>query len=354
MPELFDVKPVDQRFYQERLADFLPDRIVDVHAHVWLTRFRADSAEAYRRAVTWPSRVARDNPIEDLAETYRLMLPGKRVSALIFSNLMSHEDDFEAGNAYVSRSAADYGMAGLIWSSPRWSAEELEAKIGARGFLGAKSYLSLADPAIGVDDISIFDFYPRHQLEALDRRGAILMLHIPRNQRLRDSRNLAELLEIERRYPRLQVIVAHVGRAYCPEDIGDAFDVLAETRHMTFDISANTSAQNFEKLIRAVGPKRILFGTDLPITRMRMRRICENGTYVNLVPKGLYGDVSGDRNMREVENEEAERLTFFLYEEIDAFRSAAEATGLSSHDIEDVFCGNAMRMIAQAKERIGS
>ena len=40
----------------------------------------------------------------------------------------------------------------------------------------------------------------------------------------------------------------------------------------------------------------------MPILRMRARRICENGIYVNLVPKGLYGDVSGDIHMREVDD----------------------------------------------------
>jgi len=54
---------------------------------------------------------------------------------------------------------------------------------------------------------------------------------------------------------------------------------------MMFDFSANTNQWVFEQLIKAVGPKRILFGSDLPILRIRAKRICENGTYVNLVPK---------------------------------------------------------------------
>jgi hypothetical protein len=143
--------------------------------------------------------------------------------------------------------------------------------------------------------------------------------------------------------------VAHVGRAYCDEDVGDAFTRLAQTRHLTFDISANTNANVFEGLIRAVGPRRILFGSDLPILRMRTRRITENGRYVNLVPRGLYGDVSQDPNMREVDGAEAEALTFFLYEEIAAFRRAAEATRLTPDDIEVVFHANAVGMLARAR-----
>ncbi len=343
MSPLFEVKDVDRRFYQEKLKGFLPDRIVDVHTHVWLKSSRR--AAPTGRAVTWPLRVAEQGPIEELIETYRLMFPGKSVKPLIFSFVESHEDDFEGANAYVRRAASEHGFAALVFASPQWSAERLEQEIRGGGFIGAKVYLTLSPAQIPADRIRIFDFLPHHQLEVLDRHGWVVMLHIPRSSRLRDPVNLADMIEIERRYPNARVIIAHVGRAYCPEDVGDAFAVLAQTRRMLFDISANTNAAVFEQLIRTVGPRRILFGSDLPITRMRMRRICENGNYINLVPKDLYGDVSDDKHMREVDGEQADALSFFLYEEIDAFRRAAQATGLTPRDIEDVFHGNAVRLI---------
>ena len=56
----------------------------------------------------------------------------------------------------------------------------------------------------------------------------------------------------------------------------------------------------------------------------------------------------GDKNMREVSGAEAEQLTFFMYEELAAFKRAAEATGLSKADIEDVFYRNAVRMLRAA------
>ena len=178
------------------------------------------------------------------------------------------------------------------------------------------------------------------------------MLHIPRKDRLRDTENLEAMLEIERRYPNAKVIIAHIGRAYCPRDVGDAFEVLDDTEHMLFDLSAHTHAHVMERLIRAVGPKRILFGSDMPILRMRMRRICQGGRYVNLVPPGLYGDVGDDPNMGEVSEEEGEKLSFFMYEELLAFREAAEATGLGTTDLEDVFYNNAVRLIAEVKDKL--
>lgn len=346
---LVDIRDVDRRFYAERLRDWLPERIVDIHTHVWRSAdYRPGvPARGAGRSVTWPSRVASENPIKDLLETYRLMLPGKRVTPLIFATI-PQEDNLDRVNAYVAECSRKKGVPALVFSDPTWSAQELEARIEAGGFLGAKSYLSLAAPSIAAKDLCIYDFFPRHQLEAHDRRGWIVMLHLPRSGRLRDPLNLAQLLEIERDFPRLKLVVAHVGRAYCDEDVGDAFEVLAGTRNLCFDFCANTNDRVFDRLLRRVGPRRVLFGTDMPILRMRMRRITKEGRYVNVVPRGLYGDVSDDPNMAEAEGAEADKLTFFLYEELDAFRRAAERAGLTRADIEDVFNNNALRLLRGA------
>lgn len=345
MKPLFEVKAVDREFYEKRLRDWLPEKIIDIHTHVWLARHQLAYRRQMLRIQIWPARVAAESPIKELLETYRLMFPGKKVTPLIFGSALSLEDDLDDGNKYVRDCAAAHHLPALIWSAPEWSGEDLRRQIQDGGFLGVKSYLSFAPSYLPESEIRIFDFFPHHQLEVLNKYGLLMMLHIPRNDRLRDPVNLAQMLEIEERYPDIKLIIAHVGRAYCPEDIGDAFKVLAKTRKMCFDISANTNAEAFRQLLETVGPKRVLFGSDLPILRMRTRRICENGKYINLVPKGMYGDVSADSHMREVEGEAAGKLTFFLYEELDAFRRAAHAVKLSANDVEDVFYNNAKRML---------
>jgi len=347
MKPLFEVKPVDREFYETRLRDFLPPRIIDIHTHLWRAAdFPAKKKKpaGEQRTVTWPARVAKDNPAEDLRETYRLMFPRQQVTPLVFATL-PEGNNLDVQNRYVAASARKQEWPALIFSHPSWSGKEIERRIRTGGFIGAKSYLSVAPSCLPAKEIRIYDYFPHHQLEVYNRNGWIVMLHIPRDGRIRDPVNLAQLMEIEEKYPRLKLIVAHVGRAYCDHDIGNAFDVLAKSRRMFFDFSANTNDHVFERLIRCVGPKRILFGSDMPITRMRMRRITEGDHYVNLVPRGLYGDVSGDKNMGEVDGAEASRLTFFLYEEIDAFRRAAERAKLGRKDIERVFYRNALEMV---------
>jgi hypothetical protein len=346
---LFELTDTDRRVYTERLSDFLPDELIDIHTHVWRTSdFPPPTPSAGEaRIVTWPSLVAAENPIENLRETYRILFPDKRVTPLIFGTT-PEGGNLDIVNSYVEESAHREHLPSLIYSDPAWSADELESRIIAGGFLGAKSYLTLAPAYLPVREIRIFDFFPPHQLAMHERHGWIVMLHIPRDGRLKDTVNLAQLLQIEHDYPKLNIVIAHVGRAYCNEDIGNAFELLAGTKHLCFDISANTNDYVFEQLIQCVGPQRILFGSDLPISRMRMRRITHDGRYINLVPHGLYGDVAGDPNMAEVDGTETEQLTLFLYEEIDAFRRAAEHAGLKRSDVKDVFFNNARRLIDNA------
>ena len=106
------------------------------------------------------------------------------------------------------------------------------------------------------------------------------------------------------------------------------------------------------EMLRHVGPKRAMFGLDLPILRMRMRRIEENGTYINLVPPGLYGDPSQDPHLREVSPEEAEHITFFAYEELLALKRACAALGYGKEEVEDLCCNNAKALIDGARRDI--
>ena len=349
---LFEVNEYDRLIYERELKDFLPEQMIDIHTHIWLEELRrADAGTlALKRTVSWPRLVARHNPVEDLAETYRLMFPGKKVTPLVFAS--GSREAIVKLNEYVEESAKKTGYPALYYSRPEESAEELEKKIREGGFLGIKSYLSMAPEYIPTKEIRVFDFFPKHQLKKMNEMKAIVMLHIPRDGRLKDPVNLGQIKEIKHEFPDVRLIVAHIGRAYVQEDIGNAFEVLAECDDLLFDFSANCCEYAITKLLEAVGPKRVLFGSDLPILRMRTHRIEENGTYINLVPPGLYGDPSQDSHLREVTEEEAKKITFFMYEEILAFKRAAKTLNLTRADVEDVFYRNAKNLIEGARRDI--
>lgn len=348
---LFEVTAYDKKVYEEELKDFLPDKMLDVHTHVYKDELRPQpwrvNGELKRTSNTWVARVAVDDPIEELMETYELMFPGKDVKALMFCNGLS-----DANNDYVRDVSAKYGWPALYYSRSCQSADEVEKKIREGNFLGLKSYLSQSPSYIPVRERRILDFFPEYQLKRMDEMGAIVMCHIPRDGRLKDPVNLYQLVEIANKYPNIHFIVAHVGRAYTEEDLGNSFEILKDAPGLLYDFSANCCDAAIRAVIEHAGTKKVMFGTDMPILRMRTHRIEENGTYINLVPPGLYGTEQDDPHLREVSEEEAKQITFFAYEELLSFKRVAQQLKLSRQDVEDILYNNAMDMVDAARTSI--
>ena len=336
---VFTPTEYDKHVYETELRDFLPEKIVDCHVHIWdETCMRTRS---YNGGSAWTRLVADMLTPEELLESNRRLLPGKEVLPLVFGGCNSPTDK---ANAMVLKSKEKYGFPALYRTSYEMTGEELEKAVLEGGYLGLKPYLTFCPPYIPIPEIRIFDFLPHHQLEVANKHGWIVMLHIARNQRLRDKVNIAQLMEIEEKYPNIKLIVAHIGRAYSKEDIGDAFETLKNTKNMLFDFTANVCDDAIRACLEAVGPGRLLFGTDLPIAFMRMYRITENGVYYNVVPRGLYGNVTGEPHMRETDEKD---ITIMYYEQIRAMKRVAEELKLSRGDIEDIFCNNAMRLMGK-------
>ena len=60
---LFEVTDYDRKVWEEELKDFLPEKILDVHTHVYKREFieeDAPPADVVKRTVTWTSTVAKE------------------------------------------------------------------------------------------------------------------------------------------------------------------------------------------------------------------------------------------------------------------------------------------------------
>ncbi len=335
------VTDYDREVYEKELKGFLPENIIDFHTHVEEESFTRQGS--HNGGSSWTDCLGKSRKIEDLVDFYERTLPDKKVTPLIFGGCLC---DLDEVNSYVYNRGKEYGFPALYRTSYDMSPEVLEEEVTKGGFLGLKPYLSNCPEYIPPKEIRIFDFLPHSHLEVANRHGWIVMLHIPRDKRFRDEVNLAELHEIEVRYPNVKLIIAHIGRAYAKEDIGNAFEVVGKGKNTYFDFTANLSDDAIRACLEAVGPKKLIFGSDLPIAIMRMYRIVEDGVYYNVVPKGLYGDVTGQAHMRETDEK---NVTIMFYEQLLAFKRVAKEMGLTAGDIEDVMYNNAKKLIEETR-----
>ena len=328
----------DKRVYETELRDFLPDRFIDLHAHIWKRDFKPYGAS--NGGATWTHLVADELTGEGLTDAYRRLFPGKTVTPLVFGGV---DQDIAQCNRYVIEEAEKYHFPTLLRTDYSMTPDDLEAQVAAGGFLGLKPYITNCPPYIPASEIRIFDYLPPEHLETANKHGWIVMLHIPRSGRLKDSVNVGQLMEIEKRWPNVRLVVAHIGRAYSRQDLGTAFDLLRTTKNMLFDFTANLCDDAIRACIEAVGTKRLMFGSDLPITNMRMYRITdETGFYKNVVPRGLYGDVSADPHMQESDETD---ITLMLYEQLRALRRVAADCRLNDEQVEQILDTNARQLL---------
>ena len=337
----FEYKACDRAFYDRELKDFLPDKMFDAHVHIstaGLSRYGSHNGGS-----TWTDYLCKEMGVGEFLAMNKEMFPNQKMEALIFGMCLT---DIDETNAYVINNNKDYGFPMLYRSDYAQDPDELEANVKAGGFIGLKPYLSNCPSYIPSNEVRIFDFLPPAQLEVANKNGWIIMLHIPRNKRLGDPVNIAQIMEIEEKYPNIKLIVAHVGRAYTDADFGNAFEILKNTKHMMFDFTANLFTPAITEGIKTVGVDRFLYGTDLPIAVMRMYRIVENGDYFNVVPRGYYGDVTGQPHMREEDNDQ---ISLMVYEQLLAFKRSVAELKLTDTDVEKILYSNAKALCDSVK-----
>jgi len=87
-------------------------------------------------------------------------------------------------------------------------------------------------------DVSIFTFLPYSHLRAVDELGKIVLLHLPRRERLRDKDNIREIKEIRQKHPRIKLILAQIGRSYCPSFAREGLKYFRDDNGIFFDVAA--------------------------------------------------------------------------------------------------------------------
>jgi predicted TIM-barrel fold metal-dependent hydrolase len=340
---LWHYTDVDRAFWAEHLEGWLPRRILDAHTHIMDPTFRRRPMTEAMRRQYWVNEVFEPIGFATADRCHGIVFPGREVRC-VACGVPDLDFDLEAGNAYVQQGCQARGWFSLMVIRPQWSTDKIVAELAKPGVIGVKPYYSLISQNIETRDAhleaSIFEFLPHRVLEVLDERQAWVTLHVPKAARLGHPDNLREIRELRRRYPKVVLVIAHLGRCYTEPHALEALPMLADDPDIYFDTSAVLNPVSHRIALQHLGPERILYGTDNPILYMRGRRQYRDRAYVNRTSHPFHFNT--DREAPEVEA----RYTLYLYEDLRAIRQACEELGLNDpRQREAIFHDNAARLV---------
>jgi predicted TIM-barrel fold metal-dependent hydrolase len=321
--------------FDEEFDAFLPSRILDFHIHVWnegvIPPGQAFSCGGHALAAYDLDMLARD-----LAELY----PRRETSGVCFG-LPDTGYDLERNNDYVAERCDHRRFFPLrLFDPQRDTPETLWADLESKRFLGLKPYLNYVrkpDP----NAVEIPEMLPDWAMEMVDRLGLLVMLHIPRSGRLADPLNQRQLGALCERYPRAQIVLAHVGRAYFLRNIVGQLDCLKGLPNLYFDLAMLNHWEVLEYLFQQTDPRRILYATDTPIALAPGKSVEINNQYTYVTPVPWELSISDEHH----------RLVFtaFAYEELRAIKKAVERLGLGRDFVEGLFYENGMTLLNRVR-----
>ena len=331
---------VDERIWRDELEEYVPQRIYDVHSHLYRFAFNLDpnrDTGPYKKFVGehWVDVPA---GLADACDA--LLMPGRKVSRLAFPFPFPYPCEFAASNEWVARETAkDAASASLMLAHPKMSDEEAEAELDRGGHLGFKPYRFYSATGDAVN-CRITDFLPERLIALADRRGLIVMMHISKRDAIADEENLRDLEALSAKYPRVKWILAHCARSYSHWAIERAAPVLRKLPNLWYDVSSVCESDAIDALLQAVGDERVMYGSDdVPVGVLRGKYVAFGFAWAYL------SETNQSLSLVHCDG----RMTFTRYEQLRAMRRASLRLGQTKQQIEALFHDTAAGLIESVR-----
>ena len=208
-----EIRDIDRRIWEEELESFLPSRIYDVHAHIYLREHCISEFEEGRPGI---NTHILNNAVfghEAVQEVYARLLPAREVHSLYFGWVFE-DVDFDAANQFAAEQAScDPLSTAFMLSPPSLTPDRLAEGIAAYGFRGLKPYFFWTEKRW---DARITDIIPERLLEVANEKKLIVMLHFGKKMGIADEENVRDMVHLSARYPAVRWILPHCARSTVP------------------------------------------------------------------------------------------------------------------------------------------
>jgi len=181
----------------------------------------------------------------------------------------------------------------------------------------------------------IEDYISEAVWQVAQERGMCITLHMVRNLALSDPGNLSYICTMAKKYPNAKLILAHAARGFAAWTVTESVQALAEIPNVYFDVAAVCEAEPIFAIIKACGHKRVLWGTDYPVSMLRGKCVSIGSAFLWLYKEEL-NSCSGKKPFN---------AYLIGVEGLLAMRSACNMLSLDRSAVEDIFYNNAMALL---------
>ncbi len=314
----------DREIWEAELESFVPDKLFDVHCHLW--------DEAHAGSNTEVDSCLRYNTDGKVMFDWSRQIYPNRKLGFYFLGTPLLGMDVAKHNEFLLQESTTHALPAAMIVTPQVTADQIAALL-ERGIAGLKPYRVFSnDPA----ECSIADYLPEYQMEVANAYGKAITLHLSKRHGIAAPENMRDLAIYVKKYPKVKWILAHCARAFNSFTLEGQIHRLAELGDNVWcDTSAVCDPYSHFLLMKYFNIRRILFGSD------NIGAGSDRGSYITwgrawaFFPGSPCPHCDG-------------RATFVIYEQLRAMKKAADMAGLSKADLEAIFSGNAHDLFGAA------
>jgi predicted TIM-barrel fold metal-dependent hydrolase len=327
---------VDLPFYKNEIKSILPEQILDFHAHIWSKRHwkeipSEDGSKGGKYMV-----VETEYLKEELERDAKRILPANTYSAVCFG-MPTPAADIDKTNLYTAEAGEEEWIYPLMIAGKDLAAQEkIEEELNTQGFWGYKVFLNWFGDHYG--NVTVEDMLSPVEMELAEKYRLVVLLHVPRSGRLADPEIQQGVQKLSRDYPNAQIVLAHCGRCYLPDEMKQAIQSIRDLDNVYMDTSMVMDPLALQMVLEEIDSSRVLFATDFPVPAMRGRRVYVMDHWVDLVMPG------NAESAYRVQSENF-RATFMVYEIVLAIRRAAERVKLPEEKLTAIFFQNGIEVL---------
>ncbi|MDO8619973.1 MAG: amidohydrolase family protein [bacterium] len=242
----------------ERLSEWLPQEIIDCHAHSNLPQHVEYMTEKTSRHMlsTFPSFT-----IEESQKIRELFYLGKRVRYLRFPKTFRGINHRMANEYLLTQSPKEDRIA--LFGLPE-DIEYTTSMLHHPRVSALKMYYSYVEPTA----TAIYQFFRPEILEVAQSLNIPIILHLPRPI----TQSADDLGKLVQDFPHLRVTLAHLGltKVMIP-GLEIAYRRFSKYPQIMMDTALCPSTEVVEASLRIFGDDRIMFGSDEPLHLIRSR-----------------------------------------------------------------------------------